>query len=590
MSVHGAREPEQPAHGAREPLWPAHAALRHSPHSQVVNNDGFCGSCQLDAGLAKWMSAIPSAAFVVDCGWNMDPALVAANTVPFIQTLRAAQPQVPVVLVEPSDFRPAWILGDVHNVTGLRAAFAAAYATLVNSGMQGLHYVQGDTLLAAITEEPTFEGVHPLDHGHLAISQVMQGVLAPLVREAGARAPVQHLSMDDVRSIYAAHGSAASPVVAPAILPPTAPLSIAAPSAAAGAVIWTPGTELTILGRAFNESSLPGPYHRLPSAAQGVVRAAVWDLSLDSAGLLIGFASTSSSIYLNYTAASSFEPMVHFPATGISGADLYALDEGTGSWRFVAPAQLLYGTTVYSATLATGLLPPASGKPRRFLLHLATYNAVDTLFVGVDAGASIVPDSPFAPATAPIVWYGTSILQGGVSFKVANIFTSRISRALGREIFNLGFSGNCWMEADVVQYLAEVPAPAAFIIDCIRNMNVTGVNDNAVPLVQQYRQSHPTTPVILVAGTIFGRDWIVPASAQGSDELNSALANAYATLVAGGDRNVYYVNATSLFASIPDALLNSPTANGLHPTDVGMAAMADEWVGFLQQLLGRAGE
>lgn len=37
---------------------------------------------------------------------------------------------------------------------------------------------------------------------------------------------------------------------------------------------------------------------------------------------------------------------------------------------------------------------------------------------------------------------GTSILQGGVSFRPGRIFTARVGRALSTEIFNFGFSGN----------------------------------------------------------------------------------------------------------------------------------------------------
>jgi hypothetical protein len=76
--------------------------------------------------------------------------------------------------------------------------------------------------------------------------------------------------------------------------------------------------------------------------------------------------------------------------------------------------QVVAGQRGFSGTIASGLLPPSNGLPRRFLLHLPTYNNVDELWVGVDGNATIAPFDPFPVATAtPIVWYGTSILQVG---------------------------------------------------------------------------------------------------------------------------------------------------------------------------------
>ena len=49
----------------------------------------------------------------------MDAATTRANTAPFVLAVRAVVgPKLPIVIVEPTDFRPSWLLGDVNNVTG----------------------------------------------------------------------------------------------------------------------------------------------------------------------------------------------------------------------------------------------------------------------------------------------------------------------------------------------------------------------------------------------------------------------------------------------------------------------------------------
>ena len=42
----------------------------------------------------------------------------------------------------------------------------------------------------------------------------------------------------------------------------------------------------------------------------------------------------------------------------------------------------------------------------------------------------------------PIVWYGTSIDQGGVASRPGSTYTNVLTRSLGRIVLNFGFAGN----------------------------------------------------------------------------------------------------------------------------------------------------
>ena len=87
-----------------------------------------------------------------------------------------------------------------------------------------------------------------------------------------------------------------------------------------------------------------------------------------------------------------------------------------------------------------------------YRLYLPTYNVVINGAIGVPAGA-VVQRDPRPGFKAPaVVWYGTSILQGGVASRVGNAFTNMISRRLKQEIYNFGFSGNGMMEHGVYVY------------------------------------------------------------------------------------------------------------------------------------------
>ena len=207
---------------------------------------------------------------------------------------------------------------------------------------------------------------------------------------------------------------------------------------------WTSVQDLGVQGRALFPSypSRESFYDRLPLAAQTQVRPAVWTLSTMSAGMYCEFTTNSPIIFVNVSYTSSDLSMFHFSATGVSGLDLYAWDGSNNSWRFTSvTTTIVYPVSVSEMQAARH----ADGTPTLYRLHLPTYNGVKSLFIGHAHGSPVLPLNRTA-ASKPVVWYGTSILQGAVASRPGMIFTSPISRALGLEIFNFGFSGNGMME------------------------------------------------------------------------------------------------------------------------------------------------
>ena len=71
----------------------------------------------------------------------------------------------------------------------------------------------------------------------------------------------------------------------------------------------------------------------------------------------------------------------------------------------------------------------------------------------------------------PIVFYGTSILQGGCASRPGMAHTNIISRRLNRECINLGFSGNGQLDLEVARVMAEVDA-GVFVLDFVPNASV----------------------------------------------------------------------------------------------------------------------
>src|ERR1044072_4473460 len=84
---------------------------------------------------------------------------------------------------------------------------------------------------------------------------------------------------------------------------------------------WHDAKKLTVEGLGFKD--VKSPYDRLPGRAEGVVRQAVWDLSRDSAGVLVRFTANTPTLKARWTLVKSRLAGVNMTAIGASGLDLY---------------------------------------------------------------------------------------------------------------------------------------------------------------------------------------------------------------------------------------------------------------------------
>ncbi|HCK72048.1 MAG TPA: hypothetical protein DHW38_10770, partial [Planctomycetaceae bacterium] len=98
---------------------------------------------------------------------------------------------------------------------------------------------------------------------------------------------------------------------------------------------WYNPEQWGIEGRGWDDTEVY--YDRLPARMKGVVRDAVWNLSRHSAGMAVRFQTGSEDIKVRYRLKSPGLDMVHMPATGVSGVDLYGqVADGTFRWVNVA--------------------------------------------------------------------------------------------------------------------------------------------------------------------------------------------------------------------------------------------------------------
>ena len=271
--------------------------------------------------------------------------------------------------------------------------------------------------------------------------------------------------------------------------------------------------------------------------------------------------------------------MPHMPATGVSGLDLYVKADD-GRWRWLGVGQPQDKKT-NTSTLVSGL--PAGR--REFLLYLPLYNGVSSVELGVPEGRTIEKTAARAEGRRkPIVFYGTSITQGGCASRPGMVHTAILGRRLDRPVINLGFSGSGRMEPVMATLLAELD-PAVYVLDCLPNMSAAEVAERVEPFVRTLRKAHPQTPIVMAEDRLYTNGTVLPGPRKHNADNHAALKVAYDHLLADGIKGLYYLpGAVQLGDDGED------TVDGSHPTDLGFMRMADAFAPVLAEALKQASE
>lgn len=154
-----------------------HPAILGRRLDRPVINLGFSGNGRMEAEVGEFLTELDPAVYVIDCLPNMTGLEVTARAEPLVRQLRAARPQTPIVLVEDRTYSNAPFLSDRQQRHELsRAALRKAFEALLETGVNGLTYVEGETLLGDDRDDTT-DGSHPSDLGFFRHADALEPVL-----------------------------------------------------------------------------------------------------------------------------------------------------------------------------------------------------------------------------------------------------------------------------------------------------------------------------------------------------------------------------------------------------------------------------
>ena len=312
------------------------------------------------------------------------------------------------------------------------------------------------------------------------------------------------------------------------------------------------------------ESSLAReyPFQRLAQKYKKSVRKEVWELSENSAGVSISFLSDTTEIVVKWSVKHDLQ-MNHMTDAGIKGIDLY--EKKNNTWHYIGT-----GLTNGKNNEQT-LLKGASKTLREYCLYLPLYDTVTNLQLGLD------DDCTFEEAinkTRPIVFYGTSITQGGCASRPGLAHTNIISRKLDHECINLGFSGNGHLENSVGSIMSNIDA-SLYIIECMYNVDKNMVTNNIIPLIKTIRKNPVAkrTPIVFIEQCIIDMDSIhnefINSIIEKNNELNKQVENA----MNKGEKDLFMIKQIGGIDEDSEA-----TVDGLHFNDLGFQRYASHLI------------
>lgn len=317
-------------------------------------------------------------------------------------------------------------------------------------------------------------------------------------------------------------------------------------------------------------------YERLPAAFESVSRKPLWNLGTNSAGLYIRFRSNSTSVHIRWTSRYCND-MNHMTRTGVRGLDLYAMHDG--EWRFAGSAR-----PGKEQASDVAVVRNMDGEFREYMLYLSLYDGITSLEIGVDEGSVLEHSGLDSPASdRPVVAYGTSILQGGCASRPGMAHTAVLGRKIDREVINLGFSGNAFLDYEIAELMASVPDPALYILDYVPNASVEMIEEKAEKFFRIIRDAHPDVPVIFVedpdfAHTVF--DSVIRKEVRAKNEAQRRL---FEKLKKSGERHIYYVSSEGMIGEDGEA-----TVDGIHFTDLGSIRYVNHILPAVRKALRRS--
>lgn len=310
-------------------------------------------------------------------------------------------------------------------------------------------------------------------------------------------------------------------------------------------------------------------FHRMPYEVAETVNDGVNTLNHHSAGGRVRFKTNSPYIIIRAKEPAIYRAP-HFTLCGSAGFDMYKDVEGEQIYvgSFMPPVDIKDG---YESKKETNITDETD-----ITIHFPLYTRVKSLEIGIAVGSTLKPAAEYE-YDVPVVYYGSSITQGGCASRPGMAYQNIISRELSCDHINLGFSGSAKAEDAITEYIAGLKM-SVFVYDYDHNTpSIEHLEKTHYKMFKRIREKNPELPIIIVSAPN-GRPNAV------MQKRRDIIKASYEQALAEGDKNVWFIDGSEMM-KFPGG--NDATVDNCHPTDLGFRRMADVIGATVKEILER---
>ena len=310
-----------------------------------------------------------------------------------------------------------------------------------------------------------------------------------------------------------------------------------------------------------------GSFRRMPEAVAKSVSEGVYFLHTHTAGGRIRFQTDSEYIAINVD-MGPYSFSSQGSGTGTAGFDIYMKEDGELEYlRTFVPPQNLEGRFESYVTFVE-----RSGM-KELTINFPSYAPVRQVLIGVQKTATVLPPNPYK-YEKPVVFYGSSITQGGCASRPGNAYTATVCRYLDTNYINLGFSGSAQGEIEIANYIKALDM-SVFVYDYDHNApEPEDLQRTHKRMFDIIRKANPDLPILMMSKPNYR------LGPKGKKRLEIIRAT-YEAALAVGDKNVYFIPGPELMAIAK----NEGLVENTHPNDLGMFSMAQAVEKVLKKIL-----
>lgn len=238
-------------------------------------------------------------------------------------------------------------------------------------------------------------------------------------------------------------------------------------------------------------------YRRLPLSKKELFEKVNKNLNIlseDTAGGQVAFRTDSTKIIVRAKNIIGHN-MVNMTASGQCGFDCY-LGQNNEPLKFYGITKFDIDKKDYECEIVSNLAPH---KMREVVINFPLYDGIVEVEIGVEESSTVLPPKPYS-APGKLIFYGTSITQGGCATRPGMAYTNILSRWLNREVINLGFSANGLGEYEMAELIADIKDASLVVLDYEANSGTNGrLEASLACFIDIIREKHPMIPILVVS-------------------------------------------------------------------------------------------